>query len=168
MRFVTYGDRKAVAALLRPMYNTGAEDATLTALATFADSNLSTTFPGERRDLGARLRPVHPFLAFGQGLHKVIRTTNSSESPYYKCRRIFKNRCRLPHHGAAVKLLWPVIMIIGNTLARLRARGRAPTRSRTATQAPAAHLAEGAVTQGWEGVQSELVLAYRERVTAYL
>ncbi len=45
MRFVSYTDRKAVAALLRPIYTAANEDAALMALAAFADSNLGKKYP---------------------------------------------------------------------------------------------------------------------------
>jgi putative transposase len=45
MRFVSYGDRKAVADLLRPIYTAADEDAALMALDTFADSNLGRKYP---------------------------------------------------------------------------------------------------------------------------
>lgn len=45
MRFVSYTDRKAVAAMLRPIYTAADEDAALMALATFADPNLGKKYP---------------------------------------------------------------------------------------------------------------------------
>jgi hypothetical protein len=49
MRYVAYGDRKATAALLRPIYTAASEQAALDALdalATFADSNIGKRHPG--------------------------------------------------------------------------------------------------------------------------
>jgi putative transposase len=37
LRFVSHGDRKAVAAMLRPIYTSANQAATLSELATFAD-----------------------------------------------------------------------------------------------------------------------------------
>ena len=60
MRFVSYGDRKPVAALLRPIYTAADEDAALMALAAFADSALGKKIPvhgrrpGSRRGTGSR------------------------------------------------------------------------------------------------------------------
>ncbi len=48
MRFVAYGDRKAVAAILRPIYTATCypdEDAALTALTTFTDSAWGRKYP---------------------------------------------------------------------------------------------------------------------------
>jgi len=45
MRFVSYTNRKAVAAMLRPVYTAAGEDAALMALAAFADSNLGKKYP---------------------------------------------------------------------------------------------------------------------------
>ena len=49
MRFVSYQDRKAVAALLRPIYTAPTEEAALMALAAFADSNLGAKYPAAVR-----------------------------------------------------------------------------------------------------------------------
>lgn len=44
-RFVSYNDRKAVAAMLRPVCTAADEDSALMALTTFADSNLGNKYP---------------------------------------------------------------------------------------------------------------------------
>ena len=60
MRFVSYQDRKRVAAALRPIYTAPTVDAAETELLAFADSDLGTPLPGHRRHLGERLAAVHP------------------------------------------------------------------------------------------------------------
>ena len=77
MRFVSYGDRKPVAALLRPIYTAADEDAALMALAAFADSNLGTKYPSAVASWQQAWDRFTPFLAFGPALRKVIYTTNS-------------------------------------------------------------------------------------------
>jgi putative transposase len=77
MRFVSYTDRKAVAALLRPIYTAPDEETALIALATFADSNLGKKYPAAVASWENAWEKFTPFLAFGPALRKVIYTTNS-------------------------------------------------------------------------------------------
>ena len=122
MRFVSYTDRKAVAALLRPIYTAATEDAALTALATFADSNLGKKYPATTATWENAWDRFTPFLAFGPALRRVIYTTNSIESLNYQCRKIIKNRGHFPNDAAAIKLLWLAIMNIEDKRARERAK----------------------------------------------
>ncbi|WP_253908074.1 IS256 family transposase, partial [Arthrobacter sp. H20] len=101
MRFVSYGDRKAVAALLRPIYTAADEDAALTALGTFADSKLGRKYPAAINTWENAWERFIPFLAFGPALRKVIYTTNSIESLNYQLRKIIKNRGHFPNDAAA-------------------------------------------------------------------
>ena len=59
MRFVSYTDRKAVAAMLKPIYTAPDEDAALLALTTFADSNLGKKYPLAVASWDKRLGAVH-------------------------------------------------------------------------------------------------------------
>lgn len=85
MRYVAYGDRKATAALLRPIYTAANEQAALDALATFADSNIGKKHPGAVA-VGERFIP---FLAFPSEVRKIIYTTNAIviSSPPNACTR---------------------------------------------------------------------------------
>ncbi len=60
MRFVSYQDRKVVAAALKPIYTAVNEDAVLMALTAFADSPLGKKYPGRSRLVGERVGTVHP------------------------------------------------------------------------------------------------------------
>ena len=77
MRFVSYQDRKAVAAMLRPIYTAPSEDAALMALAAFADSPWGKRYPATVATWENAWDRFIPFLAFGPALRKVIYTTNS-------------------------------------------------------------------------------------------
>ena len=77
MRFVSYSDRKAVAAMLRPIYTAPDQDAALMALAAFADSNLGEKYPAAVATWENAWDRFTPFLAFGPAVRKVIYTTNS-------------------------------------------------------------------------------------------
>ena len=166
MRFVAYGDRKAVAAALRPIYTAANEDAALAALAEFADSTLGRKYPAAVATWENAWDRFTPFLAFGPALRKVIYTTNSIESLNYQLRKIIKNRGHFPNDAAAVKLLWLAIRNIEDKRARQRAKeaGRPKGEPRKAP----GKLVEGATIQGWKAALGELALIYPDRINRYL
>ena len=166
MRFVSYTDRKAVAAMLRPVYTAPDEDAALMALTTFADSNLGKKYPAAVSTWEHAWDRFTPFLAFGPALRKVIYTTNSIESLNYQLRKIIKNRGHFPNDASAIKLLWLAIMNIEDKRARERAK-EAGTPKGQPRKAPG-KLVEGSVLQGWKAALSELALVYPDRVHPYL
>lgn len=166
MRFVSYTDRKAVAAMLRPIYTAADEDAALMALTTFADSNWGKKYPAAVSTWENAWDRFTPFLAFGPALRKVIYTTNSIESLNYQLRKIIKNRGHFPNDAAAIKLLWLAIMNIEDKRARERAK-EAGTPKGQPRKAPG-RLVEGSVLQGWKAALSELALAYPDRIHPYL
>ncbi|MDO5535831.1 MAG: IS256 family transposase [Propionibacteriaceae bacterium] len=164
MRFVSYGDRKAVAAMLRPIYTAADEDAALMALATFADSNLGKKYPAAVATWENAWDRFIPFLAFGPALRKVIYTTNSIESLNYQLRKIIKNRGHFPNDDAVVKLLWLSIMNIEDKRARERAKQATKAKNRQSVP----RLVEGALVTGWKAALGELALVYPDRVNPYI
>ena len=166
MRFVSYTDRKAVAAMLRPIYTAPDEDAALMALTTFADSNLGKRYPAAVGTWESAWERFTPFLAFGPALRKVIYTTNSIESLNYQLRKIIKNRGHFPNDAAATKLLWLAIMNIEDKRARERAK-EAGTPKGQPRKAPG-RLVEGGVVQGWKAALGELALIYPDRIPTHL
>jgi putative transposase len=165
MRFVSYGDRKAVAALLRPIYTAADQDAALMALTTFADSNLGKKYPSAVASWQNAWDRFTPFLAFGPALRRVIYTTNSIESLNYQLRKIIKNRGHFPSDAAAIKLLWLAIMNIEDKRARERAKQASRPKSQ---QNLPPRLVEGGVVQGWKAALAELALVYADRINPYL
>lgn len=166
MRFVSYTDRKAVAALLRPIYTAPSEDAALMALAAFADSNLGKKYPATADTWERAWERFTPFLAFGPALRKVIYTTNSIESLNYQLRKIIKNRGHFPNDAAAVKLLWLAIRNIEDKRARERAKEASNPKS-TPRKAPG-KLVEGSVVHGWKAALGELAMIYPDRINNHL
>ena len=166
MRFVSYSDRKAVAAMLKPVYTAPTEDAALIALATFADSTLGKKYPATVATWQHAWERFTPFLAFGPALRKVIYTTNSIESLNYQLRKIIKNRGHFPNDAAAIKLLWLAIRTIEDKRARQRAK-EAGLPKGTPRKAPG-KLVEGSVIQGWKAALGELALVYPDRINTYL
>ena len=166
MRFVSYGDRKAVAAMLRPIYTAANDDAALMAFTAFADSKLGIKYPAALRSWQDAWDRFTPFLAFGPALRKVIYTTNSIESLNYQLRKIIKNRGHFPNDTAAIKLMWLAIRNIEDKRARERAE-EAGLPKNTPRNAPG-KLVEGSTIQGWKAALGELALVYPDRINAYL
>jgi putative transposase len=165
MRFVTYADRKRVAAALRPIYTAPTVEAAETELLAFADSDLGKRYPATVATWTNAWERFIPFLAFPPQLRRIIYTTNSIESLNYQLRKIIKNRGHFPNDDAAIKLLWLAIRDIEDKRARARAKEKGlPPTQRTAP----GRLVEGATVQGWKAALGALALAYPDRLAGYL
>jgi putative transposase len=165
MRFVSYSDRKKVAAALRRIYTAPTADAAETALLEFADSELGRKYPATVATWQNAWERFTPFLAFAPAVRKIIYTTNAIESLNYQLRKIIKNRGHFPSDDAVIKLLWLAIRDIEDKRARERAKERGkPANQRTAPP----HLVEGAITQGWKPAMAALLIAFPERIEPYL
>ncbi len=164
MRFVSYNDRKALAAALRPIYTAPTAEAAETALLELADSELGRRYPGAVRVWEDAWERFIPFLAFPPEVRKIIYTTNAIESLNYQLRKIIKNRGHFPSDDAVIKLLWLAIMDIEDKRARARAkeRGTKPPTQRTAP----GYLVEGQTVQGWKRALNALSIAYPGRIPA--
>ena len=165
MRFVSYADRKKVAAALRPIYTAPTVDAAETELLAFAESDLGKRYPATVATWENAWQRFIPFLAFPPELRRIIYTTNSVESLNYQLRKIIKNRGHFPNDDAAIKLLWLAIRDIEDKRARQRAKEKGlPPTQRTAP----GRLVEGATVQGWKAALGALALAYPDRLAGYL
>lgn len=166
MRFVAYGQRKAVAAALKPIYQAADETAALAALDEFEVSELGQENPNTVRVFRDAWQRFTPFLAFPPMLRRVIYTTNAIESLNFQLRKIIKNRGHFPSDDAVVKLLWLAICNIEDKRARERAkeRGRKSGSKRTAE----GRLVEGQMTTNWNQALAQLALAYPDRINPYL
>ena len=105
MRFVSYQDRKKVAAALKPIHTAANEEAALAALSDLASSPLGVRYPDTVGVWERAWERFIPFLAFPPALRRVIYTTNSIESLNYQLRKVTKNRGHFPNDVAAIKLL---------------------------------------------------------------
>src|SRR5919198_851320 len=165
MRFVSYQDRKRVAAALRPIYTAPTIDAAEAELAAFAESDLGRRYPAAVATWENAWQRFIPFLAFPPELRKIIYTTNAIESLNYQLRKIIKNRGHFPTDDAVIKLLWLAIRDIEDKRARQRAKQRGlPADQRRAP----ARLVEGALVQGWKQALGALALHYPERLNPSL
>jgi putative transposase len=147
MRFVSYQDRKRVAAALRPIYTTPTVEAAECELLAFAESELGRRYPAAVATWENAWERFIPFLAFPPEVRKIIYTTNSIESLNYQLRKIIKNRGHFPTDDAVIKLLWLAIRDIEDKRARQRANEKGVLRDQR--KAPN-RLVEGASIQGWK------------------
>ena len=81
MRFVSYHDRKKVAAALRPIYTAPTVEAAETELLAFADSALGKRYPAAVATWENAWERFIPFLAFPPELRKIIYTTDEIVNP---------------------------------------------------------------------------------------
>lgn len=105
LKYVSWKDRKAVAAALKNIYAAATEDGAQQALREFRtawDSRYPTIGPlWERHWQG-----IIPFLAYPKFVRKAIYTTNAIESLNHTLRKITKNRGAFPNDEAALRLLF--------------------------------------------------------------
>jgi len=165
MRFVSYQDRKKVAAALRPVYTAPTVEAAEAELLAFADSELGHRYPAAVATWENAWERFIPFLAFPPELRKIIYTTNSIESLNFQLRKIIKNRGHFPNDDAVIKLLWLAIRDIEDKRARARAKEQGTPRGQRKV---AGRLVEGATVHGWKAALGALALAYPDRLAGYL
>ena len=95
-RFVSYKDRKAVCAGLRPVYQAANEEAAMEALDAFDSSELGQRYPAVVKTFTDAWDRFVPFLSFPPMLRRVIHTTNSIESLNYRLRKVTQEPGPLP------------------------------------------------------------------------
>lgn len=161
MRFVSFKDRKQVAAGLKHIYTAPTVDAAEQALLEFADSDLGRRYPATVSTWTNAWERFIPFLEFPPELRRIIYTTNAIESLNYQLRKIIKNRGHFPNDDAVIKLLWLAIRDIEDKRARQRAKEAGAPRGQR--KAPG-RLVEGAATHGWKAALGALALAYPDRL----
>lgn len=165
MRFVSWKDRKAVAAALRPIYEAANDQAAQAALEAFAATPLGIKNPHTIRVFTDAWDRFIPFLAFPPMLRRVIYTTNSIESLNYQLRKVTRNRGHFPNDAAVVKLLWLAICNIEDrrTLEREKERGLPADKRRASGR-----LVEGQIVTSWKQALEQLALAYPDRINPHL
>lgn len=105
MRFVSYKDRKKVAATMREIYTAASVDAAELALKEF-DGKFGEQYPGAIDTWRLAWNEFIPFLDYPVELRKIVYTTNTIESINFQLRKITKNRGHFPDKDAAMKLLY--------------------------------------------------------------
>ena len=165
MRFVSYGDRKKVAAALKAVYTAPSQEAAWQALTDFSESDMGVKYPQAAATWERAWERFIPFLDFPPMLRRVIYTTNSIESLNYQLRKVTKNRGHFPSDEAVVKLLWLAICDIEDKRARERdkEKGLPPAKRKAKGK-----LVEGQITTDWNKALAQLTTAYPDRINPYL
>jgi putative transposase len=105
LSYVSWKQRKAVAADLRSVYTAPTEEAAEMALQEFGakwDKSCPTISQIWRRNWTR----ITPLFAFPAEIRKIIYTTNAVESLNMSLRKIIKTRGSFPNEESAVKLIW--------------------------------------------------------------
>ena len=105
LNYVSWKQRKAVAADLRPIYQAstvGAAELALEAFAVKWDATYPTISQAWRRNWDH----LTPFFAYPADIRKVVYTTNAVESLNMSLRKVIKTRGSFPTEEAALKLLY--------------------------------------------------------------
>ena len=105
MRYVSWKDRKAMTAALRPIYTAPTVQAAELALEAFKDE-WSTRAAGAVAAWERAWEEFTPFLAFAPEIRKIIYTTNLIESINFQLRKVTKARGSFPTDEAAMKLIY--------------------------------------------------------------
>ena len=109
LAFVSYKDRKSVAAALKNIYKAKDADAGKAGLEDFAEGPWGKKYPAIAHSWRRNWPEVIPFFAFPDDVRRIIYTTNAIESLNAKLRRAVRSRGHFPTDDAALKLLFLVL-----------------------------------------------------------
>lgn len=105
LAYVSWKQRKAVAADLRAVYSASSVDEAQIALEAFA-LKWDGAYPQIAKSWRSNWARIIPFFAYAPEIRKVIYTTNAIESVNFSLRKITKTRASFPNDEAAIKLLY--------------------------------------------------------------
>ena len=105
LRFVSWKDRKTVAADLKPIYKAATPEEAESHLEAF-EEKWDETYPSISKSWRKHWTNIIPFFAYPEDIRKVIYTTNAIESMNRSLRKIIKNRGAFPSDEAATKLMF--------------------------------------------------------------
>ncbi|MFI0471072.1 IS256 family transposase, partial [Saccharopolyspora sp. 5N102] len=105
MRFVSYGDRKKVAAGMRAIYTAPTLEAAEIAFKDF-DKQFAAQYPAAVEVWRHAWNDFIPFLDYPAELRRVVYTTNLIENINFQLRKLTKNRGHFDSDAAAMKLLY--------------------------------------------------------------
>ena len=115
LAYVSWKERKAVAAQLRPIYQAATEDAALAALDAVAQGPLGQRLPMIPALWRRHWPYVAPLFAYPLAVRRVLYSTNAVESLHMQLRKVTKARGHFPSDAAATKLLY---LALRNVVAR--------------------------------------------------
>ena len=107
--FVSYKDRKEVAAALKEIYRARTAELGEAALKAFDEGPWGRKCPVIAQTWRRHWPEVVPFYAFPAEVRRIIYTTNAIEPLNAKLRRAVRARGHFPHDDAALKLLFLVL-----------------------------------------------------------
>ena len=107
--FVSYKDRKPVAAALKDIYRALDAVAGEAALAAFEAGPWGVKYPAIGMSWRRAWTEVIPFYAFPDEVRRILYTTNAIEALNSKLRRAVRARGHFPNDEAAMKLLYLVL-----------------------------------------------------------
>ena len=165
MRFVSYGDRKKVAAALKPIYTAPNQEAAWQALTDFSESDMGIKYPRRRR----------PASGPGKGSSRSWTSRRCSGASYTRptasrlratsCARSPRTVATSPFDEAVVKLLWLAICDIEDKRARERDKEKGLPASKRKAKG---RLVEGQITTDWNKALAQLTTAYPDRFAPHL
>lgn len=117
LRFVSWNDRRIVAAALKPLYTAETEDAALAELEKLEHKH-GEKYPTVIRTFQTRWEQFVPFLSYPQEIRRMLYTTNAIESLNSQLRKVLRNRGPFPNEDAVFKVLF---LSIQNAKTRWRA-----------------------------------------------
>jgi putative transposase len=117
LRFVSWADRKQVAAVLKPLYTAADEDAALAELEQ-VEKKLGQKYPSVVRTFRNRWDQFVPFLSYPDEIRRMLYTTNTIESLNSQLRKVLRSRSPFPNEEAVFKVLF---LAIQNAKTRWRA-----------------------------------------------
>ena len=133
--YVSYKDRKAVAAALKEVYRARTAEAGQAALEAFDAGPWGRKYPVIAQSWRRHWTEVIPFYAFPSEVRRIIYTTNAIEALNAKLRRAVRARGHFPTDDAVLKLLFLVLNLAAK-------EWRMPAREWTAAKAQFAILFE--------------------------
>lgn len=107
--FVSYKDRKAVAAELKGIYRALDAEAGVAALSAFEEGPWGAKYPAIAQSWRRAWPEVVPFYGFAADVRRLLYTTNAIEALNAKLRRAVRARGHFPTDEAAMKLLFLVL-----------------------------------------------------------
>lgn len=137
--YVSYKDRKLVAAALKDIYRARNAEAGQAALDAFDEGPWGRKYPVIAQTWRRHWAEVIPFYAFPADVRRIIYTTNSIEALNAKLRRAVRARGHFPTDEAVLKLLFLVLNLATK-------EWRMPAREWTAAKAQFAILFEDRFT----------------------
>jgi transposase-like protein len=115
MDFVSWKDRKPLAADLKAIYRAVDATAAEEALTAFEAGEWGRRYPAISQSWRRAWSEVVPFFAFPEDVRRIIYTTNAIEALNAKLRRAVRTRGHFPTDEAATKLLYLVLRQVAGT-----------------------------------------------------